>query len=366
MVARCRVMLPSPGGPSTAVAAEESGLTFAEHFWGKAPLSGIAMTLCYNSHPISTSGKFMHSDVPASLDSGPTLNREGGRSARSLAFDFLALTKPRIISLLLVTSLGAMYLAAEGSPRLSTILLVFLGGSLGAGGANALNHYLDRDIDERMGRTQLRPLPGHRLEPWHAAAFGIVLNVIAFAVLATWVNVLSAVLTVSATLFYVLVYTIWLKRTTPQNIVIGGAAGAVPPLVGWAAVTGTLELQALYLFAIVFFWTPPHFWALSLLIKNDYAKAGVPMLPVVAGTRHTAISIGLHSVILVMISILFFTVDGLGWLYLSGALGLGLLFLAGAARLLLSGSTRDALYLYLYSLLYLTLLFVFVIMDSVL
>ena len=211
-----------------------------------------------------------------------------------------------------------------------------------------------------------RPLPGRRIEPRHALAFGILLNITAFVVLATWVNLLSAALTASATLFYVLVYTLLLKRSTPQNIVIGGAAGAVPPLVGWAAITGTVELPALYLFAIVFFWTPPHFWALSLLLKDDYAQAGVPMLPVVRGVRETTRSILLHSLILVTISILFFTVEGLGWVYLSGALGLGALFLYGAWRLLRTGSTRDALVLYLYSLAYLTLLFLFVVIDSVL
>lgn len=305
----------------------------------------------------------MPSDLPSSLEPAPYLKGIGGRRSWSVAFDFLALTKPRIISLLLITALGGMYLAAEGTPNITTILTVFLGGSLAAGGANALNHYLDRDIDERMGRTALRPLPSNRITPWHAAAFGTVLNVLAFAVLAIWANILTGVLAVSATIFYVVVYTIWLKRTTPQNIVIGGAAGAMPPLIGWAAVTGTLELPAFYLFAIVFFWTPPHFWALSLLIQGDYAKAGVPMLPVVAGTRQTVFGIGLHSIILVMLSVLFFTVDGLGWLYLSGALGLGLLFLVGAGCLIRSGSTRDALRLYLYSLVYLAALFLFVILD---
>ena len=308
----------------------------------------------------------MRSEVGATFKPDVAVKREGLGALRSIAADYLALTKPRIILLLLVTALGGMFLAAQGTPPLTLVLLVLVGGSLGAGGANALNHYLDRDIDGRMDRTQRRPLPGQRIEPRQALAFGVLLNVIAFVLLATRVNLLSAALTAGATLFYVLVYTIWLKRSTPQNIVIGGAAGAVPPLVGWAAVTGTLELPALYLFAIVFFWTPPHFWALSLLIKGDYARAGVPMLPVVVGTKETARSIMLHSLILISISILFFTVEGLGWLYLSGALGLGLLFIAGAWRLLRTGETRDALRLYLYSLLYLALLFLFVIMDSAL
>ena len=308
----------------------------------------------------------MRSDIRAALKPEGLLKGEGASHLLSLTSDYLALTKPRIISLLLVTALGGMFLAAGGVPSLSLIALVFLGGSLGAGGANALNHYLDRDIDLRMGRTQKRPLPSHRIEPRQALAFGVLLNVAAFAILAIWVNVLSAVLTASATLFYILVYTAWLKRSSTQNIVIGGAAGAVPPVVGWTAVTGGLDLSALYLFALVFFWTPPHFWALSLIIKDDYARAGIPMLPVVMGTQATARSILLHSFTLITVSVLFFTVEGLGWLYLAGALGLGLPFLFGAWRLLLAGTKRAALHLYLYSLLYLTLLFLFIIIDSAL
>jgi len=294
----------------------------------------------------------------------PTVLAGSPGSLRALAADYLALTKPPIILLLVVTALGAMFLAAQGPPPGKAALLVVIGGSLAAGGANALNHYLDRDIDERMARTRWRPLPGGRVEPRSALVFGIALNGAAFAILASGVNVLSAALAISATAFYIFVYTQWLKRTTTQNIVIGGAAGAIPPLVGWAAVTGELGLAAFYLFAIVFFWTPPHFWALALLIRNDYAQAAVPMLPVVRGVAETTRSIALHAAILVTLSVLFYTVEGVGAIYLGGALGLGLPFLFFAWRLLRSGSTRDARRLYLYSLLYLALLFLFVALDG--
>ena len=279
--------------------------------------------------------------------------------------DYIALTKPRIILLLLVTALGGMFLASKGAPLISLAALVLVGGTLGAGGANALNHYLDRDIDELMKRTRRRPVPGLRVKPLHALIFGISLNILAFVILYFWVNLLAACLTLSATLFYVLVYTRWLKRSTTQNIVIGGAAGAVPPMVGWAAVTGSLDLPALYMFAIVFFWTPPHFWALSLLIKDDYAQAEVPMLPVVRGVPETTRSIMLHTIILVAITILFFTIQVLGWIYLATAIVLGLGFLFFAWRLLTVGGIRVTRQLYLYSLLYLALIFVAIMVDSV-
>ena len=229
--------------------------------------------------------------------------------------DYLALTKPPIILLLLVTAIGGMFLAANGSPAVATVLLVCAGGALGAGGANALNHYLDRDIDEVMSRTRKRPVPGRRIPPIRALAFGILLNAAAFGILATWVNLLAAGLTLSATLFYVLVYTGWLKRSSPQNIVIGGAAGSIPPVVGWAAVTGGLDLPALYLFCIVFFWTPPHFWALALLIQKDYEEARIPMLPVVAGRAQTVSQILVYSVVLVALSLLLAATPEAGWLY---------------------------------------------------
>ncbi|MBI3743987.1 MAG: protoheme IX farnesyltransferase [Chloroflexi bacterium] len=294
----------------------------------------------------------------------PNLSRRRERG-KQLAMAYVALTKPRIIVLLLITALGAMFIAAKGAPPLQATLLVMIGGTLAAGGANALNHYLDRDIDQMMSRTRKRPLPSQKIEPRNALVFGIALNVLAFTILATWVNVLSASLAVSATAFYIFIYTSWLKRTSTQNIVIGGAAGAFPPLVGWAAVTGDLNLAALYLFAIIFFWTPPHFWALALMLEKDYREAGIPMLPVVRGVRETTQAIMLHSLTLIAITVLFYTVDGVGYIYLSGAVALGAVFLWKAAKLLRTQSIKDARSLYLYSLLYLALLFGFMVADAV-
>ncbi len=282
----------------------------------------------------------------------------------SLLRDYIALTKPRIIVLLLVTALGGMFLAAKGIPDVSLIVLVLTGGALAAGGANALNHYLDRDIDRRMKRTQHRPVAGGRIQPQQALAFGVGLNVVAFAMLGAFVNPLSAGLTMSATLFYVFVYTKGLKRTTPQNIVIGGAAGAIPPVVGWVAVTGSLDLQALYLFSIIFFWTPPHFWALALLIKEDYAEAGVPMLPVVAGVAETTKSIFLYTLIVVALTLMFFTTQAVGWIYFAASASLGVLFIYYAWRLTRQPDKKVAKALYLYSMLYLALIFVALMVDS--
>ncbi len=285
---------------------------------------------------------------------------------RSVLADYVALTKPRILVLLLITALGGMFLAAQGMPPVSVMLLVLAGGALAAGGAGALNQHLERDLDGLMGRTRGRPVPSRRIQPWQALVFGIVLNAVAFGLLAVWVNLLSALLTLGGTLFYIFVYTQWLKRSTYQNIVIGGAAGAVPPLVGWAAITGGLDLPALYLFAIIFFWTPPHFWALSLLIQRDYAEAGVPMLPVVSGVQETARSIMLYALVLVALTVLFYTTQYVGWLYVVSAGVLGSVFLLLAWRLLRGGGVRGARSLYLYSLLYLTLLFGVIMADSVL
>ncbi len=278
--------------------------------------------------------------------------------------DYVTLTKPPIILLLLVTAAGGMFLAAQGIPPLSIMGLVWLGGALAAGGANAINHHLDRDIDQLMTRTRHRPVAGLRISPPRALIFGIMLNVLAFLLLITWVNLLAAALTLTATLFYVFVYTRWLKRTTPQNIVIGGAAGAIPPLVGWAAVTGGLDLPAVYLFAIIFFWTPPHFWALALLIEQDYQRAGIPMLPVVATREYTTLNIFLYSLVLVGITLTFTVTPALGWFYFGAALVLGGVFLWLAWRLQRQRSQRRARKLYLESLLYLALLFVAVMVDS--
>ena len=278
--------------------------------------------------------------------------------------DYIALTKPRIISLLLVTAVGGMVLAAKGLPDPIIALFVIVCGYLAAGGAHALNHYIESDIDSMMHRTRKRPVASGRVSRRQALVFGIVLTIASFALLSAFVNVLSAALTLSGTLIYIFVYTIGLKRSTPQNIVIGGAAGAVPPMVGWAAVTGTVGLPAVYLFAIIFFWTPPHFWALALLIKDDYARAGVPMLPVVTSVDDTKQHILLYTVLLVALTLMFFTTGAVGWVYLVSALGLGGAFIYLAIMHIRSEGTEGTKSLYLYSLLYLALLFLAVMIDG--
>jgi len=283
---------------------------------------------------------------------------------RAMAADHVALTKPPIVMLLLVTALGGLFMAAEGLPPLGTTLWVLFGGTLAAGGANSINHALERDVDSLMRRTSRRPVADNRVTPQAAFGQGLVLNVVAFALLSINVNLLTALLTLSATLFYVLVYTSWLKRTSTQNIVIGGAAGAVPPLAGWAAVTGGLDLPAIYLFAIVFFWTPPHFWALSLLLKDDYARAGIPMLPVVRGVPETVRTIMLYSLLLVALTVVFYVLPEVGLVYLLFALPLGGLLLMFAWRLFRSAGSQGSKPLYLFSLAYLALLFVGVMLDS--
>ncbi|MYC31426.1 MAG: protoheme IX farnesyltransferase [Chloroflexi bacterium] len=283
--------------------------------------------------------------------------------------DYVTLTKPPIILLLLVTAAGGMFLAQAhsgqgGAPSLLLMVLVWIGGALASGGANALNHHYDRDIDGVMQRTRRRPVASNRISPVKALAFGVTLNVIAFAVLALWVNLLAAGLTLAATLFYVLVYTRWLKRTTPHNIVIGGAAGSIPPMVGWAAVTGTVELPAVYLFAIIFFWTPPHFWALALLIQKDYERASVPMLPVVASRNFTVSTIFLYSLVLVGVTLMFALTDAVSWVYTVTAVVLGAIFTWMAWRLRQDESAVNAKKLYLFSLLYLGLLYVAVMVGA--
>ena len=277
----------------------------------------------------------------------------------------MALTKPRIIVLLLFTALGGMFLAAQGAPDIVTLLVVLMAGTLASAGANALNQWFDRDIDEAMSRTRKRPVVVGTIPNSHAIAFGIVTNAVAFAMLASMVNLLSAVLTLCATLFYVLVYTMALKRTSTQNIVIGGAAGAIPPAVGWVAVTGSLDLPAIYLFAIVFFWTPPHFWALSLLLKDDYASAKVPMLPVVAGVDVTKKSILLYTILMLALTTMFALTGAVGLVYLVSSAVLGALFIYYAWRLIRRPGIEGAKPLYLYSLLYLAVLFLAIIADSI-
>jgi heme o synthase len=281
--------------------------------------------------------------------------------ARQVAADYVALTKPRVQTLLLFTTVTTMLVA--GSPSISLIALTCLGGYLSAGGAGAVNHAYDRDIDARMARTADRPVPSGRVSARAAIIFGFVLSALATIELAVWVNPLAAGLALCGFAGYTGVYTVWLKRRTPQNIVIGGAAGAVPPLVGWAAVTGGLDGTALYLFAIVFFWTPPHFWALSLLMKGEYEKVGVPMLPVVRGEAETRRQILLYSILLYAVTQLPFCAGGFGGIYLAGSLVLGALFIAGAYVLYRSADRRSALRLYLFSLAYLALLFGAMVAD---
>jgi protoheme IX farnesyltransferase len=287
-------------------------------------------------------------------------------SLRDRVGAYVALTKPRIIELLLVTTVPAMILAARGIPRLDLVAWTLIGGSLAAGSANAINQYLERDIDGLMSRTRRRPLPAHMVDPENALLFGLALGVVAFAELALLVNLLSAFLALLAIAFYVVVYTILLKRSTPQNIVIGGAAGSLPPVIGWAAVSGDITLPALILFAIVFYWTPPHFWALSLRLARDYRAAGVPMLPVVRGVPETTRQIALYSILLVALTLVFFAVAGMGLLYLAGALLLGGLFLAQAFAMWREGTERRAVALYRYSITYLTALFALMAVDVLL
>jgi heme o synthase len=279
--------------------------------------------------------------------------------------DYLALTKPRIIGLLLITTVATMFVADPSGPALATILWTVLGGYLAAGGAGAINHYLERDRDARMDRTCTRPLVAGRIEPMHGLSFGIALGVLATVELAVTVNALTAALALSGLLGYVFVYTLWLKPRTPQNIVLGGAAGAVPPLVGWAAATGGLTLDALYPFAIVFLWTPPHFWALALLVKDDYQRIGIPMLPVARGDAATRRQILAYSVLLVALTAMPFVTGLFGPPYLVAALVLGAGFVGLATDLALRPSRAAAVRLHLASLAYLALLFAAMALDRV-
>jgi protoheme IX farnesyltransferase len=279
---------------------------------------------------------------------------------------YVALTKPRIIELLLITTVPAMIVAERGVPAFGLVLATLAGGALAAGGANAINCYVDRDIDSVMVRTRRRPLPRHEVEPTSALVFGIVLGLTAFVLLWASVNALAAVLALAALLFYVFVYTIALKRSTPQNIVIGGAAGAVPALVGWAAVRGTVELPALILFGIVFYWTPPHFWALAMRYETDYAQARVPMMPVVYGREETAKHILLYCFLLLAMCLAFFSVARMGLVYLAAVIALNGVLIAQALRLRASPSVESAWALFRFSILYLALLFGSMAVDQLL
>jgi protoheme IX farnesyltransferase len=283
---------------------------------------------------------------------------------RQLVSDLVALTKPRIISLLLVTTVLPMFVAGERLPSAALVLWTAVGGYLMAGGANTINMWFDRDIDTVMGRTSLRPIPSGRIRPGWALAYGIALAAAAFAVLYLLVNPLAAWLALAGLLYYVFVYTVWLKRSTPLNIVLGGAAGSFPPLVGWAAATGTIDLAAVYLFAIVFYWTPPHFWALALIKQADYARAGVPMLPVVRGERETKWQILLYAVMLVPLTLAPSAFGAFGALYAAAALVLGLRLVWYCVALLRAESLQPTAWrLYRFSLLYLALLFLAMALD---
>jgi protoheme IX farnesyltransferase len=300
-------------------------------------------------------GNALPGDIPALAPAGALAR------PRQLFSDYLELTKPKVQSLLLLTTVATMEIA--GSPPAGKIALTCLGGYLSAGGAGAVNHYYDRDIDAQMRRTASRPIPAGRMAPRSALVFGFVLAALSFAELSLTINVLAAALSLAGFVGYVGVYTVVLKRRTPQNIVIGGAAGAVPPLVGWAAARGSLGWTAVYLFWIIFYWTPPHFWALSLLMKDEYARVGVPMMPVVRGEHETRRQIVLYTLLLYAITQLPFCVGAFGFTYLIASGVLGLAFIAGAVRLYRRADRRAALQLYLFSLLYLALLFGAMVAD---
>ncbi len=283
-------------------------------------------------------------------------------AARPLWRDLVMLTKPTIISLLLVTTAAPMYIA--GRPSLTLLAIVMFGGYLMAGGANAVNMFLDRDIDNVMTRTRLRPIPSGRMTPLAVLSFGIALAATATWLLAFYVNVLTAALALGGFYFYVFIYTRWLKRTTPQNIVIGGAAGAFPPLVGWAAVTGRIDLTAIYLFLIVFYWTPPHFWALALNKQKDYGNAKVPMAPLVWGERETMRQMFWYTIVLLVVTLLPVTYGAFGWIYGISATLFGGLLLGGVVKMMRATDwVKPAWWVYGYSLLYLALLFVAMVVD---
>jgi len=276
---------------------------------------------------------------------------------------YVALTKPRIIELLLITTLPTMIVAQRGLPPVTLMAATLLGGALAAGGANAINMFIDRDIDKLMHRTAKRPLVTGAITPRNALIFAVTLEVVAFVELWAWVNLLSAVLAVSATLFYVFIYTLWLKRTSKQNIVIGGAAGAMPVLVGWAAVTDSLAWAPVVLFGVIFLWTPPHFWALAFKYKDDYEAAHVPMMPVVATFRRTAFEILAYTVAMIATTLVLAPVAHLGTLYVVSAVVLGVGFVALAVRLWVQATPKASMQLFSYSITYLTLLFVIMAVD---
>jgi heme o synthase len=354
------------------------GLQVMTHLsaWTQTLHLGLGAVIYASLVGLTVTSYYVARSVTSGIDDGRTT---GARTPAPTTGDrvraYIALTKPRIIELLLVTTVPAMVLATRWVPGLDwgdwgwKVVWTLIGGTLAAGSANAINCYLDRDIDSLMTRTRRRPLPAHQVEPENAVLFGLVLGVASFVLMAWTINLLAAFLTLLAIAFYVVVYTMLLKRSTPQNIVIGGAAGALPPVIGWAAVTGNVGIPALVLFALVFYWTPPHFWALSLRIRKDYAAAGVPMLPVVRGIPETTRQIALYTVLMVSISLVLWPVARMGLVYLGAAVGLGAVFIWQALALWRRGaseeaSTRGAIRLYKYSISYLSLLFVAIAVDA--
>ena len=279
--------------------------------------------------------------------------------------DYIALTKPKVISLLLVTAISGMFLANGSTPSLILIIIIIVGGTLASGGAGAINHFIDKDVDQLMKRTSNRPVASNRVTPNKALSFGVFLTILSFIILYFGSNFLAAILAILGNVFYVFIYSLWLKKTTSHNIVIGGIAGCFPPLVGWAAVTGSLSLPAWYLFAIIFFWTPPHFWALAMLMNEDYKEAKIPMLPTIIGFRKTQIMILTHTIILIALTLALTIVSSnLGIIYLLGSIILGVMYLNYTIRLIVKYTTKKNLGLYKFSLLYLFLICMTIIIDS--
>ena len=279
--------------------------------------------------------------------------------------DYTTLTKPKVNLLLVITALSAIFLASDNFPSIQVLIAVIIGGTLASGGAGAINHSIDKEIDNTMKRTSERPVAGERISRFNALLFGIVLNLASFLILTYLTNMLAAIMAISGTLFYVLIYSIWLKKKTYHNIVIGGAAGCFPPLVGWSAVTGDLSLSAWYLFAIIFFWTPPHFWALAMLMKDDYSKANIPMLPSVVGIKATFKPMTLHTVTLILLTLVMTFVNSkLSYIYFFSCLSIGTYYLFLTYKLYKDYDRQNNLKIYKFSLLYMMLFSVIVIVDS--
>ena len=279
--------------------------------------------------------------------------------------DYTTLTKPKVNLLLVITALSAIFLASDNFPSIQVLIAVIIGGTLASGGAGAINHSIDKEIDNTMKRTSERPVAGERISRFNALLFGIVLNLASFLLLTYLTNMLAAIMAISGTLFYVLIYSIWLKKKTYHNIVIGGAAGCFPPLVGWSAVTGDLSLSAWYLFAIIFFWTPPHFWALAMLMKDDYSKANIPMLPSVVGIKATFKPMTLHTVTLILLTLVMTFVNSkLSYIYFFSCLSIGTYYLFLTYKLYKDYDRQNNLKIYKFSLLYMMLFSVIVIVDS--